>query len=206
MRWIFAGGIVFFSYEWYAHARGQPDALAIVIALNLGLAGLFVLLTEPARGEVSGVSRWAAQAAAEHDLGRKIVGVRWTNWRYLIPALIVIDLLVPIAATADAQSGLLLSLLSIPVFAIPAALWLRTVAIGAGRRVYVFDGGFIVARGRACTVYPFDEVVDTSVWMPGGPAKPRIRLRRGTGRWLVINQEVAIRAIMDKVPYERVSD
>jgi uncharacterized protein (DUF486 family) len=35
-----AGSIVFFTYEWFAHARGNFDALIMVIAIDLGLAFL----------------------------------------------------------------------------------------------------------------------------------------------------------------------
>ncbi len=88
-----------------------------------------------------------------------------------------------------------LYLLWVAIMAIPAVLWIRKLLVGAGRRVYIFNGGFIIARDRRCRVYAYDELVDTAVWLPTGPARPQIRLRRGTGRWLVINQETAVQAI-----------
>jgi hypothetical protein len=75
----------------------------------------------------------------------------------------------------------------VAIVSIPAVIWIRKVLIGAWRRVYVFDCGFIVARGR-------------------GPARSQIRLRRGAGRWLVINQETAVRAISGRVPHDKVYD
>jgi hypothetical protein len=207
VRWIFVGGIAFFTYEWFEHARHNPDALFLVIAVDLGFALVFVMLTEPRAGEVSSVSRWAEQTAVRHGLGSWILGVRWTSWRYLISALIIVDMLVPVARTVTGRPGFRpLDLLLLAIMAIPAVVWIRKVLVGAGRRVYIFDGGFIVARGRACQVYPYDELVDAAVWMPGGPARPQIRVRRGTGRWLIINQETAVRAISARVPHQRVYD
>ena len=202
-----AGGIVFFTYEWFGHARGNFDALIYVIALDLGLAFLFVILTEPRDGKVSGVSRPAAETAARHGLGGWVLGVRWTNWRYLLPALIIVDMMVPVAGLIVTPSGFRpLGIAWIAVVAIPAVLWIRKVAIGAGRRVYVFDNGFIVARGTRCRVYPYAELADTAVWVPGGPGGSRLRVRRGEDRHLVISQETAVNAIAARVPHQKVYD
>jgi hypothetical protein len=207
VRWIFVGGIAFFTYEWFEHARHNPDALFLAIAVDLGFALVFVILTEPRDGKVSSVSRWAAQTAAQHGPGGWELGVRWTSWRYLIPALIILDMLVSVARVGVDRPGFRpLDLLWLAIMAIPAVVWIRKVLVGACRRVYIFDGGFVVARGRRCQVYPYDELVDTAVWLPGGLARPRIRLRRGTGRWLIINQETAVRTISARVPHQQVYD
>jgi len=202
-----AGGIAFFTYEWFEHARGNFYALIYVIALDLGMAFLFVILTERREGKVGAVSRAAAEAAAQHGLGSWVLGVRWTNWRYLLPALIIVDMLVPVARLTVTRSGFHpLGLLFIAVVMIPAVLWFRKVVIGAGRRVYVFSNGFVVAQGSRCRVYPYHEVADASVWRPTGPAISQIRLRRGVGPWLVINQEVAVGAIATRIPHQEIYD
>jgi hypothetical protein len=204
-----ASGIVFFTYEWFEHARGNFDALTYVIALDLGLALLFVMLTEPRDGKVRDLSQPAAEAAARHGLGDWLFGVRWTNWRYLLPTLIVVDLMVLLAGNiVVTRSGFQpLGIVFVALLGVPAVPCFRAVVIGARRRVYIFDNGFIIARGARCRVFPYDELSGTTVQVPYGPAtRDSIRLRRGTDRWVVINQQTAAHAIAAAVPHETVYD